>query len=333
AHQVGGHAGVQTTADGSLLIKPALPLEHAFYARLAADASLVQLERCVPRFLGTLRLAGQQTPDGEVRKIRPFPPARDARADGRAQSLVLENLACPFARPNVLDVKLGTTLYDEDASPEKRARMERAARETTSLATGMRLTGFQVYNNVSGVPDVIPKAYGKSLAPADLPAGIARFFPVAAVGGQPETNVGLPARTLLSVVAAIRSEVRAIRKVLCELEMRMVGGSLLIIYEAEHRRAEECVRWLKAHPDGVEEDEDEDAEDEDEEEAMEEDEEGEQDDEDEDEGDRPPGPPCTVKLIDFAHTRFKPGHGPDEGVLKGIDTVLALLDGRIEEVK
>jgi hypothetical protein len=47
-------------------------------------------------------------------------------------------------QPNVIDIKLGTVLFDEDASPEKRARMERAARDTTIGATGLRLTGFQV---------------------------------------------------------------------------------------------------------------------------------------------------------------------------------------------
>ena len=57
---------------------------------------------------------------------------------------MLENLAHAFARPKILDVKLGTVLFDEDAPPEKRARMETTARETTSTQTGVRLTGFQV---------------------------------------------------------------------------------------------------------------------------------------------------------------------------------------------
>lgn len=43
-----------------------------------------------------------------------------------------------------MDIKLGTTLYDDDASPEKVARMMETARNTTSLETGIRLTGFQV---------------------------------------------------------------------------------------------------------------------------------------------------------------------------------------------
>jgi len=43
--------------------------------------------------------------------------------------------------PNILDVKLGTVLYDEDAPPEKRERMEKKARDTTSGEVGIRLTG------------------------------------------------------------------------------------------------------------------------------------------------------------------------------------------------
>jgi len=57
---------------------------------------------------------------------------------------VLENLSHSFLKPNILDIKLGTVLYDETASPEKVARMEKTAKETTSFETGVRLTGFQV---------------------------------------------------------------------------------------------------------------------------------------------------------------------------------------------
>jgi 1D-myo-inositol-tetrakisphosphate 5-kinase/inositol-polyphosphate multikinase len=58
--------------------------------------------------------------------------------------MVLENLSYGFLKPNILDVKLGTVLYDDTASPEKKARMEKVARNTTSFETGIRLTGFQV---------------------------------------------------------------------------------------------------------------------------------------------------------------------------------------------
>ena len=63
---------------------------------------------------------------------------------------MLENLSHAFSKPNILDIKLGTVLYDDDASAEKRARMEKTARETTSLETGVRLTGFQVRVRLAG---------------------------------------------------------------------------------------------------------------------------------------------------------------------------------------
>ena len=60
------------------------------------------------------------------------------------QSIVLENVTYPFLKPNILDVKLGTVLYHETASPEKVERTKKIARDTTSFETGVRLTGFQV---------------------------------------------------------------------------------------------------------------------------------------------------------------------------------------------
>ena len=56
--QVGGHPGVMTIEGGSLLIKPALPLEVAFYQTVLQDPALAALRPYVRKFLGTLKLAG-----------------------------------------------------------------------------------------------------------------------------------------------------------------------------------------------------------------------------------------------------------------------------------
>jgi hypothetical protein len=58
----------------------------------------------------------------------------------------LENISYPFKKPNILDIKLGTVLYDDAASEEKKERMIKTAKETTSLETGVRITGFEVCN-------------------------------------------------------------------------------------------------------------------------------------------------------------------------------------------
>ena len=65
------------------------------------------------------------------------------------QSIVLQNLSAPYVHPCILDIKLGTVLYDRDASEEKKARMEKRAKEGTSFETGVRMTGFQVSSKSS----------------------------------------------------------------------------------------------------------------------------------------------------------------------------------------
>ncbi|KAL1947162.1 hypothetical protein VTO73DRAFT_14123 [Trametes versicolor] len=329
--QVGGHPGVLASEDGSLLIKPALEHEVAFYHSLSTNPDFAPLRPFVPKFYGTLRLEGQvdnSAPAGE--QGGPLVVV-DTVPDGEKDSIVLENLSHRFVKPNILDIKLGTVLYDDEATPEKRARMEKTARDTTSFETGVRLTGFQVYDLATGKAVNTPKSYGKSIKAADLPDGIARFFPIAPEAPPSETNApatvaiadpsdkpslgtGLPADILEPILESLRDDIAEIRDALAEVHMRMVGGSLLVIYEADLERAREGLHWLEEG--GDEEDEEED-----EEEADE-------------NGSKPPvGPPYIVKLIDFAHTKIVPGAGPDEGVLKGVDTVLSLLQGRIEQVK
>ena len=78
----------------------------------------------------------------------------DIGLTGQIHSIVLENLAYGFVKPNILDIKLGRELYDEEASAEKVERMKKAARETTSWETGVRLTGFQVRAGFEILKDV-----------------------------------------------------------------------------------------------------------------------------------------------------------------------------------
>jgi len=220
---VGGHAGIQTTEDGSLLIKPALKREVMFYEAMArGEGGLAGLREYVPKFLGVLKLEGRVGEDGT--KIEEV-------ADGH-ESIVLENLTYGFSKPNILDIKLGRELYDSEASEEKIERMKKAARETTSWETGVRLTGFQVYDNVTGEAVNTPKSYGKSIKASELKEGIARFFPVGDAEG---ARSGLGRSVLVGVLEGIRDEVAAIREIVASLEVRMVGASVLIVYDSEQQ--------------------------------------------------------------------------------------------------
>ena len=154
ASQVGGHPGVSTSEDGSLLFKPALVHEVNFYQSLASDPTFEPLRRYTPKFYGTLRFEGKvedgnlihEPPGGEKDKCFHLGKHRDRLCVfiTKIHSIVLENLSHKFLKPNILDIKLGTTLYDDGASEEKKARMIQTAKNTTSLESGVRLTGFQV---------------------------------------------------------------------------------------------------------------------------------------------------------------------------------------------
>jgi 1D-myo-inositol-tetrakisphosphate 5-kinase/inositol-polyphosphate multikinase len=65
-YQVGGHAGVLRSEDGSLLIKPAVPNELDFYQRLQQDSYLEDLRVFTPTFLGTLELMGKLDETGSA---------------------------------------------------------------------------------------------------------------------------------------------------------------------------------------------------------------------------------------------------------------------------
>ena len=140
----------------------------------------------------------------------------------------------------------------------------------------------------------------------------------------PSSSSGLPKETLEPILRAIYEEIAEIRQVCSSLEIRMVGASLLIIYEADWTRAEQSLTSSSDEEDErdeVNDDIDNDDDDDDD------------DDDDEDENtSKRPGPPFVVKLIDFAHTRLKPGEGPDQGLLFGMETILKLLDARLEEI-
>ncbi|KAJ1309366.1 hypothetical protein OPQ81_006145 [Rhizoctonia solani] len=206
-----------------------------------------------------------------------------------------------------MDVKLGTILYDDTASEEKRLRMEKVAKETTSFETGVRLTGFSVYDPSSLTYTVTPKEYGKSIKAEQLSEGIARFFP--------ET---VPREALLRVLGLVHDKLVEIQQALAETEIRMVGGSVLIVWEGDPTALVRAIEAIDQGRDVLEESDDE----------------VDFDDEVEvDESARKPGPAIVVKLIDFAHTRLVPGQGPDDGVMIGMGTTIKLLEGRIRELR
>lgn len=347
AAQVGGHAGVHATEDNSLLFKPAVPREIDFYQRIAAAGDhdeLSKLKDWIPKFLGVLKLEGQLKDsnavgnggDGNVEVV----PVHGNITPEDKEHLVLENAAYGFVKPCILDVKLGTVLYDDDASPEKQERMIKTARNTTSGETGVRLTGFQVYSNDSPKPILTPKSYGRSIKKEQLPDGIEMFFPVSSAPyptppnptETPELDLskpGLPPILLHCVLTTLQADLEELKATISNIEMRMVGGSVLIVYEGDWERASKAFS-TPSETATTEEDEDDEIE-------VEIDENGQIvlesiPDEAIEEEEEPEAPLCSLSLIDFAHTRLIDGAGPDEGVLKGIQTMIDLVRQRKDKI-
>ena len=160
-----------------------------------------------------------------------------------------------------------------------------------------------------------------------------------------DDDVGLPADHLLPVLECILNEIMDLRDAIEVSETRMVGSSLLVAYEADAKRLRNVLFEADDEDDNTRRKEKETEKDlisaldetrsrkkmkvDDDDENI-----NNHDDDDDDESSTTEEtPPFVVRLIDFAHTRLADGQGPDLGVLKGLDTVIKLLRGRIKEVE
>ncbi|SCZ89494.1 BZ3500_MvSof-1268-A1-R1_Chr9g10429 [Microbotryum saponariae] len=248
---------------------------------------------------------------------------------------------------NVLDIKLGTQLYDEDASEEKKLRMDEAAKATTSAATGVRLTGFQVWDDASKAYVVTPKDFGKAITVPELSSGIARFFypPLGAAYTPPTPVVSthaaaapraaivptpLPLELLVPVLNGVLARLQELLRLLDVTEIRIRGGSLLLVIEGDAKALREAgARSEESSPSARPSKQDrggegdvgdtEEEEDESETESVS---------TTDGEGNAKAHTrlPWDLRLIDFAHVRAAPGEGKDEGFLKGIKTTVRLIE-------
>ncbi|KAI8924307.1 hypothetical protein BC831DRAFT_466309 [Entophlyctis helioformis] len=222
-HQVAGHAGQIRLLPGGILAKQTTQIEVDFLQ--AAPLRIPALYTAfLPPFHGSAHI-DFAAKDGE---------AAGAGAGGEAAgeatlelAVLLGNLTAGFTKPCIADIKLGTQLYGDDASPEKRKRMEQQAVETTSGATGLRLCGVKVFHAHTGQYDVHDRSFGRSLTADQLHVGIETFFGLR-VGDAVLAQV---AASTLAAMVAIRDKLVALREMMAVSYTRMYGGSVLIVYE------------------------------------------------------------------------------------------------------
>lgn len=168
-------------------------------------------------------------------------------------SIVLENVASGFRRPNVLDVKLGSRLWADDAPPSKRTKLDAVSQETTSSSLGYRIAGMKIWTGKNGETDegeltdpyatkyegaegakgeVIEKNgyrrydkwYGRSFNERNVRQGFETFLAGAKAGNVDRSKL---------VARRLAEELRNVRRVLESEESRMYSSSVLVIYEGD----------------------------------------------------------------------------------------------------
>ncbi|KAG0088923.1 hypothetical protein BGZ92_005546 [Podila epicladia] len=303
-NQVGGHDGVLSMGeDNEIIVKPSLPQELAFYEESVLHP---ELAAWMPAYYGSLTLTRDPAAIAAMTSTNDDGTVNSEGAVAAAIKAFNGYPAC------VLDLKLGTQLFDDNASEEKKARLGAVSNNTTSGKLGIRLTGFHVYDGEKEEFVKYSKQHGKSLTEATILNGFRSFF---------AANLG-PQRMRL-VVERFVNDLTDFLATIQEEELRMRSSSLLMMYEGdveafdkgvleEQGNIAKVVERAQAHlerqDDDAEEDEDEDEDDEDFE-----DEEVKQ-------------KVTDMRLIDFAHSTWTPGMGPDEGVVLGVKSALSLFE-------
>lgn len=309
AIQAAGHEGVLESANGELFIKPKTNQQELdFYNDIASRPDLEDMQLITPLFMGTLTEQEVQTEEGKVKeydtlmeqvgvnegKIKELVKPSSEKVESGGVSLVLQNMMHGFEEPNVIDVKLGSVLWDDSASEEKRQRLEEVSRTTTSGSLGLRIAGMNLYDPKTKERTFYDKTFGRAVETEKVIDGFKTYFPASIE----EEN----ARALCE---GITEELKYILQTMEQMEVRMKSASIMIIYEADPEAFDEKLEKGNAAVENTnrkteEEDEDEDSENE----------------------ENQVHPLYIVKLIDFARSKYTPGEGPDENSLTGIRNLI-----------
>ncbi|KGO35930.1 Inositol polyphosphate kinase [Penicillium expansum] len=318
-HAAAGHEGVRCTPSGALIAKPCTRQEVEFYESSALHPAFQEF---MPLYVGSLSSSEQQQPllvaaaresgvlplldSGDVTADSSLPSqptshtssvqgdsAALAKEEGAwvpsggkeidtGLSIVLENIACGFRRPNVLDVKLGARLWADDAPLEKRKKLDVVSKETTSSSLGYRIAGMKVWTGHNGETDegdrtdpyatkyegaegekgeVIEKDgyrrydkwYGRSFNKDNVKQGFETFLAGAKAGKIDRSKM---------VAQRLVKELQDLQLVIESEESRMYSASVLVIYEGDIEAMEHAIEEEQKAPAprsrGEEEDEDED---------------------------------------------------------------------------
>ncbi|KAL9005149.1 MAG: hypothetical protein Q9188_002063 [Gyalolechia gomerana] len=333
-----GHDGVLSDRSGAVVVKPCSQAEINFYQSTTAHPHFALY---IPTFIGTLTLnsdpqaaaaltqqrAATDPPDSSQAVPLSEAPSAISHAPivekawtpsngGKITTdlaIVLENIAASFSKPNILDVKLGARLWDDNAPPVKRAKLDKVSEETTSRPFGYRIAGMRTWQG-SAINDnasnglsadgykLYDKFYGRQFSADTVRQGFEDFFLL---------ERGAAAKgPLRRVINRFLEDLEGLKIVLEREESRMYSSSLLFVYEGDKDALKKAFVAEKEEDDtplnSCDRAETHEESDDDEEGKL---------------------AVQALKLIDFAHAEWTPGQGRDENLLHGLVNVIEMLEG------
>lgn len=394
SHVAAGHEGISTSADGTLLIKPCTAAEIAFYEAARAHPNL---QAHLPIFMGSLTLNDspeEQVAVGVLRNARTrrdstgaevpvdpsaghivsdpkieSTPTKQWTPSGGAKlksnlSIVLSNATSGFVKPNIIDLKLGARLWDDDAPQAKRTKLDEVSQSSTSSSLGFRVAGMKVYVGDQQTSDEVSrevntiidngyktydKMYGRSNMLGDgsnIVSAFEAFFYSLNSSPRSESNEDAPARVAARkhlLLSRLLREIESIQFVLENEESRMYSASILMVYEGDPDALDSVLTYTPAASgtqsqtltctpkSGVDPIFTTSSHDDDGADRYQDVEESEDpnavDVEDDSDDGITKQKIHEIVLIDFAHAHFVPGEGPDENALRGVRSVRRILEG------
>ncbi|KAK7981369.1 hypothetical protein PG988_003607 [Apiospora saccharicola] len=252
------------------------------------------------------------------------------------RAVVLENASFGYKKPNIMDAKLGLRLWADDAPPEKQARFNEIAEETTHKNNGFRVAGMRVYKGSENPADLDEEGYRiydkwwgrKTVNDNNLLSSLKQF-----IFNEP---AGIDEELGKLVAGIFAADLDKVEKVLRKHESRMYSASLLFVFEGDgptlRAGIDEMLRSSQASVNGgirvdsgigmdevgsntvyV---------------TLDEADGGESGGDESDDSEEYSSFPhvYSLKLIDFAHAKFVPGEGPDENILMGVKSLRELFE-------
>ncbi|CAL4106510.1 unnamed protein product, partial [Meganyctiphanes norvegica] len=157
-------------------------------------------------------------------------------ASNVVECIMLENLTFKFRHPCVLDLKMGTRQYGDDAPESKRKSQTAKASNTTTVSLGVRLAGMQVYNREKKCYICKHKYEGRQLTDDGFKQTLWHFLH----NGR---------RLRLDIAEIIVYKLEELRAIVTNLDsVRFFTSSLLILYDgcesgsSYQKRDRECER-------------------------------------------------------------------------------------------